>query len=381
MSSPPHHTQAYLDADKGPTILGLVITVFILSTIFVAGRVYTRKRIIGALHLDDWFTIVAVVCSPAVFVFGVTIVAVKNGNGRHFDLLNVTQQQNVILYTILGFPFGVMAFGFPKLAVVALITRLMNPGRLHKIFLWVLAGCCMMGLIGCIIILFAQCSPVESQWTFSITDKKCWSPYVLVNFAIFAGALSAFTDLYLAVYPAAVLFHLQMNKRKKIALSFALGIGSIATIVAIYKCTRLPSLASKDFSSDETSDLVIWTVIEASTIIIACCIPVLQPLVDALLGRRAFGSSPGYKNYNSSGYQNYGNSRTGQARSNIELSDGRKLRSDDRGNMTNVKYLGSGAAELDSQESILRHDGTKTGDTHSADAHSVNAPTEGEVPR
>ncbi|RKL10205.1 hypothetical protein BFJ68_g8821 [Fusarium oxysporum] len=268
-----------------------------------------------------------------------------------------------------------MAFGFPKLAVVALITRLMNPGRLHKIFLWVLAGCCMMGLIGCIIILFAQCSPVESQWTFSITDKKCWSPYVLVNFAIFAGALSAFTDLYLAVYPAVVLFHLQMNKRKKIALSFALGIGSIATIVAIYKCTRLPSLAN------ETSDLVIWTVIEASTIIIACCIPVLQPLVDALLGRRAFGSSPGYKNYNSSGYQNYGNSRTGQPRSNIELSDSRKLRSDDRGNMTNVKYLGSGAAELDSQESILRHDGTKTTDAHSADAHSVNAPTEGEVPR
>ncbi|KAG4292397.1 hypothetical protein FPRO06_13650 [Fusarium proliferatum] len=380
MSSPPHHTQAYLDADKGPTILGLVITVSILSTIFVAGRVYTRKRIIGALHLDDWFTIVAVVCSLAFSVFGVTIVAVKNGNGRHFDLLNVTQQQNVILYTILGFPFGVMAFGFPKLAVVALITRLMNPGRLHKIFLWVLAGCCMMGLIGCIIILFAQCSPVESQWTFSITDKKCWSPYVLVNFAIFAGALSAFTDLYLAVYPAVVLFHLQMNKRKKIALSFALGIGSIATIVAIYKCTRLPSLASKDFSY-ETSDLVIWTVIEASTIIIACCIPVLQPLVDALLGRRAFGSSPGYKNYNSSGYQNYGNSRTGQARSNIELSDSRKLRSDDRGNMTNVKYLGSGAAELDSQESILRHDGTKTTDAQSADAHSVNAPTEGEVPR
>lgn len=201
MSSPPHHTQAYLDADKGPTILGLVITVSILSTIFVAGRVYTRKRIIGALHLDDWFTIVAVVCFLALFVYvsliylkifewcqvGVTVVAVRNGNGRHFDLLNVTQQQNVILYTILGFPFGVMAFGFPKLAVVALITRLMNPGRLHKIFLWVLAGCCMMGLIGCIIILFAQCSPVESQWTFSITDKKCWSPYVLVNFAIFAG--------------------------------------------------------------------------------------------------------------------------------------------------------------------------------------------------
>ncbi|KAF4452103.1 hypothetical protein F53441_5036 [Fusarium austroafricanum] len=368
MSSPPpapSHSQAYLDANKGPTILGIVITVSILSTIFVLGRVYTRKRILGALHLDDWFTIVAVIfqwCQVAV-----TVVAVNDGNGRHFDTLTSDQKQNVIFFTILGFPFGVMAFGFPKLAVVALITRLMNPGRIHKIFLWGLAGCCMLSLVGCIVILFAQCTPAESQWTFSITDKKCWSPWVLVNFAIFAGALSAATDLYLALYPAVVLFHLQMNIRKKIALSFALGIGSIATIVAIYKCTRLPSLASADFSYD-TSDLVIWTVIEASTIIIASCIPVLQPLVDALLGRRAFGSSPGYKDYNSSGYQNYGKSRTGQHRSNIELNDSRQTRSDNRADMSNAKYLGSGAVELDSQESILRHDGTKGVDTHSMNA-------------
>lgn len=80
MSSPSHHTQAYLDADKGPTILGLVITVSILSTIFVAGRVYTRKRIIGALHLDDWFTIVAVVCPLALFAcVSLTILRYLNG--------------------------------------------------------------------------------------------------------------------------------------------------------------------------------------------------------------------------------------------------------------------------------------------------------------
>lgn len=61
MSSTAHHTQDYLDANKGPTILGVVLTVSILSTIFVVGRVYTRKRILGALHLDDWFTVCAVV--------------------------------------------------------------------------------------------------------------------------------------------------------------------------------------------------------------------------------------------------------------------------------------------------------------------------------
>lgn len=38
---------------------------------------------------------------------------------------------------------------------------------------------------------------------------------------------SAFVDLYLALYPAFILFHLQMSLRKKIALSAALGLGSV----------------------------------------------------------------------------------------------------------------------------------------------------------
>lgn len=55
-------------------------------------------------------------------------------------------------------------------------------------------------------------------------------------------------DLYLAVYPAMILAKLQMNIKKKLALAAALGIGSVACIVAAYKCTRLPGLADDDFS-------------------------------------------------------------------------------------------------------------------------------------
>lgn len=61
-------------------------------------------------------------------------------------------------------------------------------------------------------------------------------------------ALSAAMDLYLAVYPAVILARLQMNIRKKIALASALGIGSVSSVVAAYKCTRLPGLATEDFS-------------------------------------------------------------------------------------------------------------------------------------
>jgi hypothetical protein len=64
------------------------------------------------------------------------------------------------------------------------------------------------------------------------------------------SALSAAMDLYLAVYPAVILARLQMNIKKKMALGSALGIGSVACVVAAYKCTRLPGLASSDFSCE-----------------------------------------------------------------------------------------------------------------------------------
>jgi hypothetical protein len=129
-----------------------------------------------------------------------------------------------------------------------------------------------------------------------LVQKKC--SLVAPAPAHSAPVFSAFVDIYLAIYPTAVLFKLQLPFRKKMALCVALGIGLVSGIVAIYKTTRIPSLGSADFSYD-TSDLVVWTVIEGSAIIIACSIPCLQPLLDMVVhrgpwsSRRTGGSSGG----------------------------------------------------------------------------------------
>lgn len=161
---------------------------------------------------------------------------------------------------------GILSFGLPKLAVVALLTRMMNPSRLHAAFMWFLAVFCQLSLMGCVGILFGQCTPTRAMWTIGM-ERTCIDPWILVKYSIYAGckllplsfilcdgvfqeagnmpqpwsvvdyladsdpfistAFSAFVDLYFAFYPALVLFNLQMNIKKKIALSFALGIGSV----------------------------------------------------------------------------------------------------------------------------------------------------------
>lgn len=102
--------------------------------------------------------------------------------------LNVEQQQNVIKYTIAAFCPGILSFAIPKLAVVALLTKLMNPSPAHRAFLWCSASASALILFGCVIILYAQCTPSRSQWNFNIKGE-CWSKWVLVDYAIVAGGM------------------------------------------------------------------------------------------------------------------------------------------------------------------------------------------------
>ena len=106
---------------------------------------------------------------------------------------------------------------------------------------------CLLSLLGCVLVLFVRCIPARSLWDFDVTPDYCFSASILVDYATYAGSkchtimrtidaitgkliaslvFSAFTDLYLALYPATVFFTLQMNWTKKLALSAALGVGS-----------------------------------------------------------------------------------------------------------------------------------------------------------
>ncbi|KAK1521346.1 integral membrane protein [Colletotrichum paranaense] len=267
--------------DKGPVALGIVISMLVLSTLFTAGRLF------------------------------------KSG---------------AILWTIAGFPPGVMSFGLPKLAVVALLTRNMNPSKWHALFLWFIACFCLINLIGCVIILFAQCQPSHSQWDFSVTDKTCWDKWILVYFAIYSGGFCALVDLYLAIYPAVVLAKLQMSVRKKVALSIALGIGSMCVLrlnpFCFLMATKTDILDKKlidrcyiQMLSASKSRKLGLLIVEGSTMIIAACIPVLQPLGDLIFGKRIFSSGGGRYTY-----ENYGSGPSGQHRSDIEMSRSKEVK-------------------------------------------------------
>ncbi|KAI2466522.1 hypothetical protein F4781DRAFT_350300 [Annulohypoxylon bovei var. microspora] len=329
---------------KGPAIVVVNCTVTAISTAFVFARLYVRIGIMKKFHLDDFLISLSLICGWLVVAF--SIISVQSGNGSHISTLTPDQISGAVLWTMVGFVPGVLSFSIPKLAAIYLLTGLLEPSLMHRRILWTMGISCVIFLLGCVAILFGQCTPSRAQWDSSITEKTCINPWILVNYSIFAGAFSGFVDLYLAAYPASVLFTLQMNLRKKLALCVALGLGSVACIVAIYKTTRIPGLASSDFTYD-TSDLTIWTCVEGSSVVIATCIPILRPLIEMIFGRRIMGSTGDRQ-----GYKNYGTSKSNGTRDELEMNSRRRKIKGPYDLETNIELGKEG-----SQDDILPRDG------------------------
>ncbi|CDM33429.1 hypothetical protein DTO013E5_7298 [Penicillium roqueforti] len=283
-------TAGNLHDDKGPKILAVLWTLTGLTAVMVVARVYIRLKLLRNFGLDDYLIVVSMIMGFA--YCGISTAGVGVGYGKHSKYLSTDNLEKAILLNTVSFLFGIFSFTLPKIAVTSMLTRILNPKPLHKAMLWTMVGTTSVVSITCIIILFTMCDPAEALWKPELVaaGAKCKSTALLIDFAIFTGSISALADLTLAVYPTTVLLKLQMSLRKRIALCAALGLGGIASAMAIIKCTQLHGLADKSDYTYGTADLVMWTNIEADVVVLASCIPTLQPLLEILLGKRAMGS-------------------------------------------------------------------------------------------
>jgi hypothetical protein len=156
----------------------------------------------------------------------IVTVAVHAGSGRHIAALTPAQAERALFFTMVSFIPGILSYMIPKFAVVILIKDLLGPSRTHETVIWALVVLNTVLIVVCITVTYAQCDPTSALWTMAYgTKARCWDPIVVIATSIAASASSALFDFWLALYPAAVLWGMQINPRKKVALSTALGFG------------------------------------------------------------------------------------------------------------------------------------------------------------
>ncbi|PYI23476.1 hypothetical protein BO99DRAFT_419097 [Aspergillus violaceofuscus CBS 115571] len=324
-------TEAASD-DKGSTKLIVLWTLTGLITVVVTGRMYIRAGLLHNLGVDDWLIVFSLLMGLMYCIL--TTINVRLGFGKHAWLLSAATVEHATFLNCLSFLFGIVSFTVPKLAVTAMLNRILNASHIQRVCLWTLSTLAAIVSGVCIIILFTMCDPPRALWQTSLVAEgkaTCKNVWMLIDYAIFTGALSGFVDLALAIYPSTVLMKLHMSLRKRLALCAALGLGSVATAMAIIKCTQLKGLADQEDYTYGTADLITWTNIESNIVIIASCIPTLQPF---LLGNRTASS--------------YNNSRNRYKRSNLpEYSHGSHSRS------SRLRKMDFAVDTVESQENIL----------------------------
>ena len=108
--------------------------------------------------------------------------AVAAGDGEHVSTLSRHDFERAAMLNMAAYAPGIISFVLPKLGVVALLCRIFNPTRRWQIFLWAFVGGSGLVICGCIVILYAQCSPMRAMWTPGL--GKCWSPSIVVDYSI-----------------------------------------------------------------------------------------------------------------------------------------------------------------------------------------------------
>ncbi|KAK2023689.1 hypothetical protein LX32DRAFT_627540 [Colletotrichum zoysiae] len=277
--TPEAATSNIVDVDNdniGSVIVATVVPTTIISTLFAFARLFVKGWVQRRIQYDDGILILALASGWT--ATGATLKAVSLGNGKHVAILTDAQKEETLKWQVIAFAFGLVALALPKVAIVALINRLLQPNRLHRLFLWAMVLLCVAGLLGNVVYLFAQC-PQEAIVQITFTTTACLGPERAVAYSISTSVISAVTNGYLAVYVALAVRKLKVTRRKRLALAISLVLGVSALFTALFKCTRLKSLGSPDFTY-YSADLTIWTSLEADVVVIAACIPALQPLLD-----------------------------------------------------------------------------------------------------
>lgn len=119
-------------------------------------------------------------------------VCVSLGTGHHFAyVVEKSEKQAVQAAKLLvsALPFGLVKTNLPKVVITMFILRVGGSKRKAKLWLWSINILLGVVTLLCVILLFAQCSPVSAVW-WPVGNFKCWRPNVFINAATAQGGRS-----------------------------------------------------------------------------------------------------------------------------------------------------------------------------------------------
>ncbi|ORY01418.1 hypothetical protein BCR34DRAFT_605914 [Clohesyomyces aquaticus] len=261
---------------KGPQIVVSLWIVTAIALVFMALRFFCKHRYsqrFGAL--DDIVLFVSWIC--IVLYAALTTLSVHYGLGRHVYEVDPANMPFVFKWMLIGELFGIIAIPLSKTSFSLTLLRI-TVRKPHKVFIWFIIISTNVIMWTCAFWLVFQCSPPHRLWHPNVPGK-CANKNVTTHFALFAGLYSMCADFLLAACPWIIIGHLQMNRKEKFGVIFAMSLGILAGITAAVKVSFLPKVMHLPDPTYGFAGILIWTMVETAITIIAASIPFLRVLV------------------------------------------------------------------------------------------------------
>ncbi|PVH94289.1 hypothetical protein DM02DRAFT_633850 [Periconia macrospinosa] len=260
-----------------PLINSLCITFSTLSTVSVILRLYTRKKLLNVVGVDDITISIAQVLAIAVSVL--TVLEAHFGLGRHTPTVPpeslIRQLKSLYAVTILYN----LAQSIVKIAFLILYRRLFPAGPIQLICRWFLVFIVVWGIVQEFVVAFA-CIPL-SIFEAKMKEKCIHSTPIWY----LTASMNIVTDIIIFAIPMFPVLKLHMRLQQRLLL---LSLFCLGFFICAISCIRITTLKQALVTTDplwDNAPAAYWSVIELHCGIICACLPTLRPLIQKLMPR------------------------------------------------------------------------------------------------
>ncbi|KAF7560213.1 hypothetical protein G7046_g3921 [Stylonectria norvegica] len=285
-----------------PDVYASVLITLIPAILCFGLRFYARRVKKVPLWYDDWLAVVGLfVAKPCTLLDELLTLSqvLYYGMGLHLPDLSISYEKALYYSSIndiiqeMTYTLGI---GATQLSLLALYWRLFRTVTSARTSIFLIAAFTIVWLIVRIFITLFQCQPLAYYWDRTIDGKCNIDPS---KFYIGSVASHLVIDIVLMVLPAVQINHLKIPLAQRVAITVMFMFGiliCVAAIMMIVVSTRYNSYAEDVMWNGAAPTY--WSAVEIHLSLIACCLPVLRPVMRKALGffGHSLGSSSGQTN-------------------------------------------------------------------------------------
>ena len=219
-------------------IITTAIACSVLSTIFVASRIYTRSRINWTIGWDDY---TALLTLPFCIAFAVILgIATRYGMGLHaWDLPGDLIEQYQKWIFIINCTYLPCLLGY-KMSILFLYLRVFNVSPNFRYCTWTVMFITFGYLFSNFWTQIFGCHPIAKYW-----KPKIPGHCILTIKADYGyGSLNFITDLLIFILPLPMVWRLQMSRKDKFGVSVIFMIGSVSVCPILRHLERAQLIVS-----------------------------------------------------------------------------------------------------------------------------------------